>query len=187
VSDIDSQFKAKRQSDGPDDAEKLPGAFVFIRFIRVSPGVDFHESGADRATGSNLTWVGIDEKAGGNAPSFQPGDIFPELWLGSRDIQPSLGGEFLAFFRNKSNEIRFDPQGDLNHFFRICHFQVQPGLDRLAQQFQIAVLNVPPVFAQVDDDSVGPCQFREGCSGNRIRLLPASGLTQGGHMIDVYG
>ena len=36
---------------------------------------------------------------------------------------------------------------------------------------QVPVLDVAPVFPQVDDDAVGPGQLRQGRGGHRVRLV----------------
>ena len=51
---------------------------------------------------------------------------------------------------------------------------------------QVPVLDVAPVFPQVDDDAVGPGQFRQGRGGHRVGFIDEAGLPQGGHMINVY-
>ncbi len=63
--------------------------------------------------------------------------------------------------------------------------QVEPNLDRLAKQAQVAVLDVPAVFAEVDRDPVGAAQLGQHGRPDRVRLAPASGLPERGDMIDV--
>jgi hypothetical protein len=45
---------------------------------------------------------------------------------------------------------------------------------------------VPPVLAQVDNDSVGPGQFRDDRGRDRVWILAAPGLSQSGYMIDIH-
>ncbi len=48
------------------------------------------------------------------------------------------------------------------------------------------VLDVAPVFPEVDDDAVGSGQLRQGRGRHRVRLIGEAGLAQGSHMINVY-
>jgi hypothetical protein len=57
------------------------------------------------------------------------------------------------------------------------------GLEHLAQETNVALLNVPPVFTQVGHDSIGPMGFcgERGENGLRCGSLPL--LAKRGHMI----
>ena len=54
-----------------------------------------------------------------------------------------------------------------------------------AQDLHVAVLDVPPVLAQVDGDAVGAGQFGQRRGGHRVGLADPARLAHGGHMIDV--
>ena len=51
---------------------------------------------------------------------------------------------------------------------------------------QIPVLDMAPVFPQVDDDAVGPGQLRQGGGGHRVGFVDEPGLPQGGNMVNVH-
>ena len=103
-----------------------------------------------------------------------------------RHFQAPFGGELLPFFRHQGHQVGFHLPGDVQHLRGGGHLEVEAGLDGLAQQFQVPVLDVAPVFPQVDDDAVGPGQLRQGRGRHRVRLIDEAGLAQGGHMINVY-
>ena len=54
-----------------------------------------------------------------------------------------------------------------------------------SEQADVAVLDVPAVFAEVDGDAVGPSQLGQHGRPDRVRLSPAPGLAERGDMIDV--
>ena len=65
------------------------------------------------------------------------------------------------------------------------HFQVQLDGDRLAEDPQVAVLDVAAVLAEVEGDAVGPAQFGQGGRPDRIGLVGSPGLPDGGDVVDV--
>ena len=60
-------------------------------------------------------------------------------------------------------------QRDSQHLLGHRHFQVHAGLQRLAHRVHIAILDVPPVFAQVQGDAVGARLLRQQCGIARDR------------------
>ena len=62
---------------------------------------------------------------------------------------------------------------------------VESDLNGLPQQAQVALLDVPAVFAEVDRDHVAPSQLRQHGRPDRVGLAAASDLTKRGHMIDI--
>jgi hypothetical protein len=59
-------------------------------------------------------------------------------------------------------------------------------LHYLAEYLQISVLDVTPVFAEMDDDSLGTSLFHNASGGHRVRLIRPAGLPHRGHMVNVY-
>ncbi|MNF77262.1 hypothetical protein D3C84_594030 [compost metagenome] len=81
---------------------------------------------------------------------------------------------------------RADALGELHHFLGDTHFEVHAGLQHVLEQQNVALLNVPTVFAQVHGDAVGARLFRVQCCLDRVRVTGAPGLTQGGNVVDVH-
>jgi hypothetical protein len=50
---------------------------------------------------------------------------------------------------------------------------------------QIAILDVPPVFAQMQRNAVGSGRFRQQCGLHGVRVGSAARLPQGRYMIDI--
>jgi hypothetical protein len=58
-------------------------------------------------------------------------------------------------------------------------------LDGLLEDFQVAVLDMAAVFAQVQRDAGGPAEFGLGGGPDRIGLGAAAGLPQRGYVVDI--
>jgi hypothetical protein len=71
------------------------------------------------------------------------------------------------------------------HLLCGCHFQIdrqpRPGHDRI----QIAVSDMPPVFTQVDCDTIAARGFNDLKRAHRIGMIAATRITDGGNVIDV--
>jgi len=77
-----------------------------------------------------------------------------------------------VFFRHQGALLRSGFDRDFDNLVIEGHFQVERGLDRAAQHLEVAVLDMAPVFAQVDRDLISAAQFRPA-----RRRLPGSGST----------
>jgi hypothetical protein len=73
----------------------------------------------------------------------------------ARHVEAALSCEFLTLFRDEGDHIRFYGQGDFGHCLIGCHLQIELGADKFPQEAKIAVLNMPPIFSEVDDNAVG--------------------------------
>ncbi len=55
------------------------------------------------------------------------------------------------------------------------------------RRMHIPVLDMAAVFPQMNDNTRSPGQFADAGGQHRVRFVNASGLSQGGNVIDVYG
>ncbi len=78
-----------------------------------------------------------------------------------------------------------DPAGDANDFVAAGQFQIGFDRDGLHQQFDVAVLNVPTIFAEVKRDPVSAALFGERRSDHWIRLVGSTSLSHGRHVVNV--
>eukprot|EP00825_Cyclidium_porcatum_P020502 TRINITY_DN23207_c0_g1_i2.p2 TRINITY_DN23207_c0_g1~~TRINITY_DN23207_c0_g1_i2.p2 ORF type:complete len:189 (-),score=3.71 TRINITY_DN23207_c0_g1_i2:258-824(-) len=101
-------------------------------------------------------------------------------------IQTAFGGQLLPTFRNQTDFVGLDLQGDRKDIRVIGHFQIQAGFNGFAQGEDITILNVATVFPQVNGDPRCPGDFTHSGSLNEIGIAGASSLTQCGHMIDIH-
>jgi len=72
------------------------------------------------------------------------------------DVETALGGQLLAALGDQGDQVRLHLVGDLHHLLRRRHLQIQQRLAGLAQQLEVAVLDVPAVLAEMDGDLTGP-------------------------------
>ena len=81
--------------------------------------------------------------------------------------------------------VRPDARRDADHLLCAGHLQVQVDVERFANQLNVAVLDMPPILAQVHGDLV--CATEHGRVGrcDDFRKLLSTCLPQGGHVIDV--
>src|SRR5690606_29013405 len=80
---------------------------------------------------------------------------------------------------------RTDLAGKGQHLVGDGHFQVHARLQHFGQQADVALLDMPAVLAQVYRDAVGTGLLCLDGGLDRIRIASTTGLTQGGHMIDI--
>ena len=160
-----------------------------MEILGEGTGVQFDELRADAGGGFHLRRDGRDEEADFDAGVVHfPAGVGQGQPLG-RDVQAAFGGQFGAAFGHQANDVGFETEGDGDDFRRVGHFQVEAGFDGLAEFDDVAVLDVPAVFAQVGGDAVGAGGFADesGFDGVRFAAIASAiaGLAQGGNVINV--
>ena len=73
-------------------------------------------------------------------------------------VEAALGGQLLAAFGNQRRLVGLDLAGDVDDGVDRGHFQVEAVGHDLAQQADVAILDVAAVFAQVHGDAVGAAE-----------------------------
>ena len=116
-----------------------------------------------------------------------------QLGLVRDEIEPALRRHFLAFFRNETDFIRHNAQREVDDLGGVSHLEIEFRHERFAQSFDIAILNVSPIRAQMRGDPVRTGAFTDARDRDRIRLAVfrfrhrrITRLPQRGDMIDVY-
>ena len=109
-----------------------------------------------------------------------------QLILAAGNSKATLGCDFLAPFRHDTGSMRLCSQSDLHHLLGGGHFKVQWDGDRGTDVGNIGIADMPSVFAQMRGDAV-----RTGCLGHnscphRVRMRPATGVADRGHMVDIH-
>ena len=120
-----------------------------------------------------------------------PGRAEPADGLGHRGpvaghVEAPFGGHFLAPLGDERRLIGPHPAGDLDDLRVGGQLEIQLHRDRLAEHFEIAVLNVAAVFAEMDRDAVGPAQFGQHGGPDRVGLVGPPRLPQRRDMIDIH-
>ncbi len=75
--------------------------------------------------------------------------------------------------------------GDAHHLLGGGHLQVQPRLQRVLAHPHVTVLDMPPVFAQMNGDAVRACLLGYERRVQRIRIAGAPRLPQRGDVVDI--
>ena len=149
------------------------------------PGVDLDHRRPGCVGRIELGEVGVDEEGNTDTGVCQPrtGILQPRHLAGH--VEPPLGGQFLAFFRNQADVPRFRRDGDCEHLLGDCHFEVHLGLQHLAQDRHIGILDVAAVFPEMQGDRIGARGLGHQRGLDRARVAGLACLTQGGDMVDV--
>jgi len=107
--------------------------------------------------------------------------------LSQHDVQPPFGGQLVAPFGDQRHLMRLDGLGDAHHLRRGRHLDVEVRSHRARQNLDVAILNVPPVAAQMDRDPLRAGQLADSRRGDRIGLVALARFTDGSDVIDVDG
>jgi hypothetical protein len=89
----------------------------------------------------------------------------------ARDLKPTLGRAFFAFFGDDADGVGFVAQGDLLHFSGGGHFEIQQD-GQCGHQASMSVSDVTTVFAQVRGCASAPAAPNR--SPHRIRRIAAT-------------
>ena len=87
------------------------------------------------------------------------------------NIEPALGRHFLAPLGDDRRLIGLHLAGDADNLVGDRQLQIQLDRHRLAQDPQIAVLNMPAVLAQMNRDGIRPAQLGKRGRRHRIGLI----------------
>jgi hypothetical protein len=77
-------------------------------------------------------------------------------------------------------------RGDIDHFIGDGHFEIKPRCDGTANQLDVAILDMPPIFPQVGGDGIGTRLFRFDRRLHRVGIGRAARLAQRRHVVDVH-
>jgi hypothetical protein len=181
---VDVQADGRTVFNGATDARQ----FGFSRLalgIGETAGVDFHHGGAGGLGGVKLTRLRIDEQGHSDAGVCQAGAGIRDFGLLPGDIQSAFGGQFLTPLRHQADILRLDLKGDADHLLGDGHFQIHARLQEGPEGEDIGILNVAPIFAQVQGDQVGAGRLGEQSSLQWTGKARAARLAQRGDVVDV--
>jgi hypothetical protein len=102
-----------------------------------------------------------------------------------REIQPAFSGDLLATLWNKRDLVGSETFGDAQHLVGAGHLEVQHGHDGCGETFDVVVLNVTPVLAQVSRDAVGAGALAQQRALHGIGKRGAARLSKGRDVVDV--
>ena len=152
----------------------------------VTPRVQLDCVGAQVARPSNRLARRINEERCADphgAHSIKPGLEGRDV---ARDVEPTLGRDFLSPLRDEGNLERPVTFGDEEHLRGVRHLQIEHGFHGRHQTLDVVVLDVAPVFAQMGGNAVCAGAFALEGGGDGIGFVGASRLSKCGDMVDVY-
>ena len=104
---------------------------------------------------------------------------------GARDVEAALGCHLLTSFRHKCDLVRPQAFGDRKHCVGARQLEVQGHVELFAQTFDIVVLNVPTVLAQMRGDPVRARRHTRVCGDHGVRLVGPACLTNRRDVVNV--
>jgi len=182
------QHQALRDSVQAGFAEAIQFGGASSRSASLGPrsGVQLHCGDVEFHGFADLLNIGVDEQADEDSSPGQLCRALTDPLSVRNNVESAFRGDFFPAFRYEGGLIGEGLQGDAGNFVRDGHFQIESESDGFAEEANVAVLNVPPVFAQVNCDGVCSAQFGQNGSLYRVRFGGTSGLADGGNVIDVY-
>ena len=163
------------------DAVRIAGEPGFA----IGAGVELDDSSPHGFGDGDLDRVRLDEERDPAAGLAQLPHEGRDGVVACSDIETALGGALLTLFRHQADRMRLVAQGDVEHFRRCRHFQIERQVDLGHQPVDIRVADMATVFAQVRGDPVGACLRRLPGRAHGIRMIAAPGVPDRGHVIDI--
>ena len=144
-----------------------------------------HPAGTRAATCLELLSIWIHKQAHGNPTLLKLLHLNSEGWQLPRDIKAAFGGDLLTPFRHKGDHVGLDAQGNGHHLSRCRHFKIQARTHRLPQKLNITILDMTPVFTQVNSDAISTSKFGKKRMRNRVGFNRSARLTDVRDVIDI--
>ena len=126
-----------------------------------------------------------DEEARANSGIVEARDAFAQSLGVAADVESPFGRDLLASLGNQRHLVRPETRRDREHLVRARHLEIEDGCNARCELFDVSVLNVPSILAQMRRDSVGAGTLAKQGRRYRIRFVSAPGLPHGRDMIDV--
>jgi hypothetical protein len=154
--------------------------------VRIGASMQFNVFRAYGLARLYLFTLGIDEHADLNAVRVERAYDIRQARQLRRHVEPAFRRNLLTFFGNQANYVRFDPMRDFDDFIIRAHFQIQPDVQHLAQQFYVAILDVPPILAKMDGDLMRSRHLAYLRRRYNVGPYTLARLAQSRHMIDIH-
>ena len=167
------------------DARQLVRLFRHTGGICIFPGVYFHNRRARCTRCIQLLLIRINKKRDAYSRFCTLGAGMFNLIEIAQHIQAAFGGELFAPFRNETHVVRLDAQCKSQHLVGDRALQIHAGLQHVAQDFHVSVLNVSAVFTQVQGDGIGPSRLAYQRRLQYIGVACAAHLAQRGYVVNI--
>lgn len=153
--------------------------------ICIMAGVNFDGWRASVRRGLDLSGVGINEERYPDSSRRQFSTGALNGVKVAHDIEAALGRQFFASFGDQANVMRFDPYCEVRHLIGYRTFKIHTGFYQTSQDFNVTVLYVAAVLAQMKCNRIRPGPFRDQRCLYRVWISRAPRLPQCRDMIDI--
>jgi len=171
-------------------ADALPfrrGNFALALAERLAPRphMNFHDRRTQFCRRFNLVRVSGNKQRNPNTRVVQFGDKRRQMIVLASGIKPAFGRTLGAFLRHQTDCVRICRQRDAQHFICCRHFEVERLVDFRLQARDVIVADMTAVLSQVRRNPVASGRDRKLGSAHGIRMTAATGVTNGGNVIDI--
>ena len=165
---------------------ELCGPFGGPGRIRILARVQLDRVGPQLRRNAHHIRVGIDEQGRPDPGSPESGDrLRCPVTSGALQSESSLRGDLFPLLRHERHGRRSPLERPIDHRLERGDLQIHPGADRLQQQIDIPILNMPSVIPQVDGDPIRTTELGEYGGADRIGLVGLPRLPHGGDVINI--
>ena len=133
----------------------------------------------------DLARLGRDEQRHAAAGFIELVDHRREMIVEAGRVEPALGGALLAPLGDDAGRVRLMRQSDRKHLLGRRHLEIQRQVDLVHEPVDVAVRDVPPVFAEVGGDAVGAGLCSHDRRSNRIGMVAAARVPDGRDVVDI--
>ena len=100
-------------------------------------------------------------------------------------VEAAFGRSFFAPLGHETGGVRGGGNSDAHHFLGRRHFEIERLGEFSPQPRDVVIADVASIFAQMRRDSVGASLDRDLRRAHGIRVMPATGVTNGRDVIDI--
>ena len=181
VSGVNCEAELRAEAGGAHEGgERVSGAVV-----RIGASVELHRVSAGAVRRADCLEVRIDEETHSQARIAQLPHRVTHASRVTNDVEPALGSDLLAPFRNQRHLPWAETKGYIHHLAHTRRFEIEETGDLRCERLYVRVLHVAAVFAKMRGDSVGASRLTDRSRSNRIGLNATARLPQCRDMVDV--
>ena len=177
--DCDAELRAET-GGAHEGSERVSGAVV-----RIGACVELHRISAGAMRCADCLEVRIDEETDPDARIAQLPHRVTHARRVTNDVEPALGSDLLAPFRNQCHLSRAETKGYIHHLADTRRFKIEESADPRCESLYVRVLHVAAVFAKMRGDTVGASRLTDRRRSNWIGLIATARLPQCRDMVDV--
>ena len=185
VSKVELQTALARKAARPLKLSQFKSLRGRRNRIGIATGVQFNRRAAKGFRRLNLILRRINEETDNHACRVQLIDTTTNSVQIAHDIQAPFGRHLLPLLGNQCHLLRKNFEREVRNGLFGSHLKIELHLYGLLENADIAILDVPTIFPQMNGDDVGTAEFGLCRRPNGIGLDRSPGLSQVGDVVDV--